>query len=124
MAWGQPFIDAHLRDSLTDDVVQWAEREGLVSQDVKLRNLAARVIEEGYGEIEGDLWFRINVLLGRGEENRFVRYRLAFALCARNQDRCSLVRATIQEAASDPDIDADMAENALLYLELDWSEGE
>lgn len=84
------------------EVLEWATKSGLYETDGNLRDLACSILQTSNYKMRETDMKRLRELMG-GDENKFVRYRAAFALF-HNGIHSEDVIEVIEDASGDKDV--------------------
>lgn len=97
-------VDAALPAVANDaTILGWAQKNGLDDTEYRLRDLAVSMLEKASAPLSNDNIVRLKELMATEDENIYVRFRSAFALC-RHGVQGDKVMAKLHEALGDPDV--------------------
>lgn len=99
-------VDTSLSAAGNEEYQAWATNSGLEDKDPNLRDLAVSILERSSQPLEAGIVDKLTTLM-KTDENPYVRFRSAFALCGHDL-RSDEVEAVRLAAESDPDV-ADIA---------------
>ncbi len=111
-------VDASLSAASNKEYEAWALDGGLDDDDPNLRDLAVSILERSPSALNDNTVQKLTTLM-RNDDNPYVRFRSAFALCSHDL-RTPEVELVLKAAESDPDV----AEIALGYSSSDEFSGQ